>query len=149
MPETRTVERPDGRVVSYASWGDPRGRPLLLVHGTPGSRLSRSPDPELYARLDAHVVPDADVESIQLVQHAGMCVAQVRVVMLAHERHAACGGLRLQALEELPVHLLAGANEVQADSVWVVRGELRPDLVEDEAPTSVLSANSPSVMTMT
>src|SRR5437763_15642242 len=56
MPETRTVERPDGRVVSYASWGDPGGRPLLLVHGTPGSRLSRSPDPELYARLDAHVV---------------------------------------------------------------------------------------------
>jgi pimeloyl-ACP methyl ester carboxylesterase len=56
MPETRTVERPDGRVVSYSSWGDPGGRPLLLVHGTPGSRLSRSPDPELYARLDAHVV---------------------------------------------------------------------------------------------
>ena len=53
MPETRTVERPDGRVVAYASWGDPGGRPLLLVHGTPGSRLSRSPDPELYARVAA------------------------------------------------------------------------------------------------
>src|SRR5919206_2737207 len=56
MPETRTVERPGGRVVSYASWGDPGGRPLLQIHGTPGSRLSRSPDPGLYARLDAHVV---------------------------------------------------------------------------------------------
>ena len=56
MPETRTVERPGGRVVSYASWGDPGGRPLLLLHGTPGSRLSRSPDPEVYARLEAHVV---------------------------------------------------------------------------------------------
>ena len=56
MPETRTLERPDGRVVVYASWGDPAGRPLLLLHGTPGSRLSRSPDAELYARLHAHVV---------------------------------------------------------------------------------------------
>jgi pimeloyl-ACP methyl ester carboxylesterase len=56
MPETRTVERPGGRVVAYSSWGDPGGRPLLLVHGTPGSRLSRSPDPELYERLRAHVV---------------------------------------------------------------------------------------------
>ena len=56
MPETRTVERPDGRVVSYASWGDPGGRPLLLLHGTPGSRLSRSPDHDLYGRLHAHVV---------------------------------------------------------------------------------------------
>jgi pimeloyl-ACP methyl ester carboxylesterase len=51
-----TVERPGGRVVSYASWGDPTGRPLLLLHGTPGSRLSRSPDTDLYKRLGAHAV---------------------------------------------------------------------------------------------
>jgi pimeloyl-ACP methyl ester carboxylesterase len=56
MPETGTVERPDGRVVCFASWGDPAGRPLLLLHGTPGSRFSRSPDPDLYGRLQAHVV---------------------------------------------------------------------------------------------
>jgi pimeloyl-ACP methyl ester carboxylesterase len=56
MPETGTVERPGGRAVCFASWGDPEGRPLLLLHGTPGSRLSRSPDPDLYGRLHAHVV---------------------------------------------------------------------------------------------
>jgi pimeloyl-ACP methyl ester carboxylesterase len=28
----------------------------MLVHGTPGSRLDRSPDPELFGRLRAHVV---------------------------------------------------------------------------------------------
>ena len=52
----RNVERPDGRAVSFASWGDPAGQPLLLLHGTPGSRLSRSPDPDLYRRLHAQVV---------------------------------------------------------------------------------------------
>jgi pimeloyl-ACP methyl ester carboxylesterase len=56
MAETRTLERPDGRVVTYSSWGDPDGRPLLQLHGTPGSRLSRSPHPEVYERLHAHVV---------------------------------------------------------------------------------------------
>ena len=56
MTETATVERPGGRVVAYTSWGDPGGRPLLLLHGTPGSRFSRSPDPEVYRRLDAHAV---------------------------------------------------------------------------------------------
>ncbi len=51
-----TVERPDGRMVAWASWGDPAGRPLMQIHGTPGSRLARSADPELYGRLNAHVV---------------------------------------------------------------------------------------------
>ncbi|HEY6835931.1 MAG TPA: alpha/beta hydrolase [Gaiellaceae bacterium] len=50
------VERPDGRVVAWAAWGDPDGRPLLLLHGTPGSRLDRSPDPGLFERIGAHVV---------------------------------------------------------------------------------------------
>ena len=50
-----TVKRPEGGVVGWASWGDPGGRPLMLLHGTPGSRLNRSPDPELYGRIGAQV----------------------------------------------------------------------------------------------
>jgi pimeloyl-ACP methyl ester carboxylesterase len=29
----------DGRSLAYAEWGDPVGRPVVLFHGTPGSRL--------------------------------------------------------------------------------------------------------------
>jgi pimeloyl-ACP methyl ester carboxylesterase len=50
------VACPDGRVVAWAAWGDSAGRPLLLIHGTPGSRLASSPDEELYGRIRAHVV---------------------------------------------------------------------------------------------
>ena len=50
------VELEDGRVVAWAAWGDPAGRPLMLVHGTPGSRLDRSADPELFGRIGAYVV---------------------------------------------------------------------------------------------
>jgi pimeloyl-ACP methyl ester carboxylesterase len=51
-----TVTRPDGRTVAYAAWGDPGGRPLLQIHGTPGSRLSRSPHPDAYVRAGVQVV---------------------------------------------------------------------------------------------
>jgi pimeloyl-ACP methyl ester carboxylesterase len=51
-----TLERPDGRMVAWKAWGHPAGRPLLQLHGTPGSRLARSPDPGLYERVNAHVV---------------------------------------------------------------------------------------------
>ena len=39
-PKTdRTVTLADGRSVAYSEWGDLDGRPVVLVHGAPGSRL--------------------------------------------------------------------------------------------------------------
>src|SRR5688572_8548642 len=32
---------PGGRVLSWAEFGDPAGLPVVFLHGTPGSRLSR------------------------------------------------------------------------------------------------------------
>lgn len=34
-----TLRLPDGRRMSYAEFGDPRGLPVLAIHGTPGSRF--------------------------------------------------------------------------------------------------------------
>ncbi len=34
-----TLRLPDGRRLSYAEFGDPRGLPVLAIHGTPGSRF--------------------------------------------------------------------------------------------------------------
>jgi pimeloyl-ACP methyl ester carboxylesterase len=39
----------DGRQVAYAEWGDPNGFPVVVLHGTPGSRLGRFSDPERLA----------------------------------------------------------------------------------------------------
>jgi pimeloyl-ACP methyl ester carboxylesterase len=37
--EDRVLRLGDGRALGYRIWGDPAGRPLLFLHGTPGSRL--------------------------------------------------------------------------------------------------------------
>jgi pimeloyl-ACP methyl ester carboxylesterase len=38
----------DGRTLAYAIWGDRTGFPVLVLHGTPGCRLGRWPDEQVY-----------------------------------------------------------------------------------------------------
>ena len=52
----KTVTTSDGRVLAFAVWGDPDGFPVLALHGTPGCRLERWPDEELYRRLGVCLV---------------------------------------------------------------------------------------------
>ena len=41
----------DGRELAFAIWGDPSGFPVLSLHGTPGCRLNRWPNENLYRDL--------------------------------------------------------------------------------------------------
>ena len=52
----KTTKTPDGRVLAFAIWGDPAGFPIMSLHGTPGSRLSRWPREDLYKDLGACIV---------------------------------------------------------------------------------------------
>jgi pimeloyl-ACP methyl ester carboxylesterase len=45
----------DGRAVAYAEWGDLGGRPVVLFHGTPGSRLL-CPDADATAALGVRLI---------------------------------------------------------------------------------------------
>jgi pimeloyl-ACP methyl ester carboxylesterase len=45
----------DGRRVAYCEWGHPRGRPLVLCHGAPGSRVF-APDPETTADAGVRLI---------------------------------------------------------------------------------------------
>ena len=51
-----TFELPDSRKLAYATWGDPDGYPVFVLHGTPGCRLERWPDEEVYRRLGVFLV---------------------------------------------------------------------------------------------
>jgi pimeloyl-ACP methyl ester carboxylesterase len=50
------VDLPDGRALAVDDVGDPGGRPVLYLHGTPGSRLARHPDDGLAARLGVRLL---------------------------------------------------------------------------------------------
>lgn len=45
---TQTTTTPDGRALAFCEWGDPDGFPVFSLHGTPGSRLGRHPDENVY-----------------------------------------------------------------------------------------------------
>jgi len=51
-----TIRLPQGRLLGYAEYGDPRGAPVLMLHGLPGSRFQRHPDESIAARHGARVI---------------------------------------------------------------------------------------------
>ena len=58
-PERRPsilVPVPDGRVLAADDLGPAGGRPVVLVHGTPDSRLARHPDDSLLADLGVRLI---------------------------------------------------------------------------------------------
>jgi pimeloyl-ACP methyl ester carboxylesterase len=48
MDRTRQIAKAaDGRVLTFAEWGDRSGSPVFALHGTPGCRLNRHPNEDL------------------------------------------------------------------------------------------------------
>jgi pimeloyl-ACP methyl ester carboxylesterase len=52
----RTVCTRDGRRLSVEERGDPKGRPVFLLHGTPGSRLGPAPRPSVLYRMGIRLI---------------------------------------------------------------------------------------------
>jgi pimeloyl-ACP methyl ester carboxylesterase len=53
---TQTLTAPDGRTLTFATWGDPDGFPVFSLHGAPGSRFARHFDEGLYMDLALRVI---------------------------------------------------------------------------------------------
>jgi pimeloyl-ACP methyl ester carboxylesterase len=49
--DARFVTAGDGRTLCFAEWGSPDGFPIVFLHGTPGGRLNRIPDENVYRSL--------------------------------------------------------------------------------------------------
>lgn len=58
MPE-KTLQLRDGRMLAYTEHGDLTGRPILFIHGNPGSRNMRHPDESIAEDVGARLItPD-------------------------------------------------------------------------------------------
>ena len=53
---TRLVKAADGRTIAAESWGDPKGKPVFLLHGTPGSRFGPAPRASVLYRLRIRLI---------------------------------------------------------------------------------------------
>jgi pimeloyl-ACP methyl ester carboxylesterase len=53
---THTVRVADGRTVTVESWGAPKGLPIFLLHGTPGSRSGPRPRTSVLYRLGVRLI---------------------------------------------------------------------------------------------
>jgi len=83
-----TLETADGRLLGYVERGDADGSPVVLQHGTPGSRLGNHPDPTVFEgirfiaydrpgyglsdALPGRLVADAAADVGALADHLGL-----------------------------------------------------------------------------
>ncbi|MFC1926428.1 alpha/beta fold hydrolase, partial [Chloroflexota bacterium] len=59
LKDTNILRLPDGRQLGYAEYGDPDGKPVILLHGNPNSRLLYGLMPDCPFRPDLHLIaPD-------------------------------------------------------------------------------------------
>jgi pimeloyl-ACP methyl ester carboxylesterase len=93
-----TARAPDGRTLAYVERGPSDGVPVLVNHGTPGSRLSRHSDPGMYERHGVRMVAydrpgygRSDPNSGRTVADAAADIAAIADA-LGIERFAVVGG---------------------------------------------------------
>lgn len=59
LQDDNLITLADGRQLGFAEYGDPSGKPVILVHGTPGSKLYWKSFPGFPFRPDLHLIaPD-------------------------------------------------------------------------------------------
>ncbi|MFK8910821.1 alpha/beta fold hydrolase [Streptomyces sp. YS-3] len=78
------IRTPDGRNLAVESRGDPRGRPVFLLHGTPGSRHGPAPRSTVLYRMGVRLITfdrpgygDSDRRPGRRVGHAAQDVAAI------------------------------------------------------------------------
>jgi pimeloyl-ACP methyl ester carboxylesterase len=88
----------DGRTLTFIERGAPDGVPVIVCHGTPGSRFTRHPDPELYERHGTHMVaydrPGYGGSDPQPGRSVADAVGDIQAIAdeLGFERFAVVGG---------------------------------------------------------
>lgn len=80
----RMVKAPGGRALAVESLGDPRGRPVFLLHGMPGSRVGPHPRSTVLYRLGVRLIsydrPGYGDSTRQVGRRVSAAAADVRII---------------------------------------------------------------------
>jgi len=93
-----TLTTTDGRTLAFLERGSSDGVPVIASHGTPGSRFTRHPDPEIYERHGVRAViydrPGYGLSDPHLGRSVADAAADIAAIAdeLGFERFAVVGG---------------------------------------------------------
>lgn len=112
----QTFTLPDGRVLGYAEFGDPKGVPVFAFHGTPGSRLMQVVSDEPARALGVRVIaPDRPGFGLSDYQPGR------RLVDWPDDIRALADGL---GLERFALSGISGGGPYAAVCAWKLAGRL-------------------------
>jgi pimeloyl-ACP methyl ester carboxylesterase len=98
MTRAENLALADGRTLCFAQWGEPEGRPIVSLHGTPGSRLNRHGDESKIAATGARLItydrPGYGASTRAPGRSVNDCVADIEALVdaLGIDRFAVVGG---------------------------------------------------------
>ena len=143
MEREGTLTTPDGRTLAYVERGAADGVPVIVSHGTPGSRFARHPDPQMYERHGVRVVaydrPGYGRSDPSSAARSADAAADIEAIAdeLGFERFAVVGGSggaphalacgALLADRVVRVGALVTPAPSDADGLRLLRGPRRPE----------------------
>ena len=138
----------DGRTLAFFERGAPDGMPVLVCHGTPGSRLTRHPDPVMYEHHGVRMVPYDRPGYGRSDPHLGRSVADAAADIaaiadeLGLERFAVVGGSG-GAPHALACGALLGDRVVRVGALVTRRPTLPTSISSPTSPTSTSRSSAP------
>jgi pimeloyl-ACP methyl ester carboxylesterase len=113
----QTISLRDGRSLAYAEWGDPNGAPVVLLHGSPSSRLFR-PDEDVTAAAAVRLITvdrpgygrsdvDPDRTILSWVDDLAQLADALELARFALVSHSSGGPYALACATRLPSRLIA------------------------------------------
>ncbi|KAI0188304.1 alpha/beta hydrolase [Xylaria flabelliformis] len=127
--DSQTLELPDGRVLGFAEYGSPTGKPIFFFHGFPSSRLEAAGILKLVQRQDLRIIaperPGFGLSTFNARHHITDWPADVRALAthLGLRRFAILGGsggapYALACARALPAEMLSAVGLLAPAAPW-------------------------------
>ena len=128
-PHSQTFRLPDGRVLGFAEYGNPNGRPLLFFHGFPSSRIEAEPADDMAQRCGIRLLaldrpgfglstPQPGRKIVDWPNDVHAFATGMRLDRFAVMGGSGGGPFALACAHALPKHMIAGVGLFASAGPW-------------------------------